>query len=140
MAVVVIDELTEHDLELAPVEDQPPVETLPAHGTHETFGECIGPRSSDRCSDDPYPLRMKDLVEAGRELGVSVTHQESDWTCSFRKCRAHVASLLENPLSYWVRRDPCDVDPSGVDLDEKEHVEAAKQDRVDGEEVTSQHR
>jgi hypothetical protein len=51
---------------------------------------------------------MEDLVEAGRELGVSVTQQESDRTCSFRKCRVHVASLLENPLFYRVRRDPCE--------------------------------
>ena len=60
--------------------------------------------------------------------------------CSLRECRAHVASLLENPISYRVRRDPRDVDPSGVQLDEEKHVEAAEQHGVDGEEVTGQHR
>jgi hypothetical protein len=34
--------------------------------------------------------------------------------------------------------DPSHVDPPGVDLDEEEHLEAPKQHRVDGEEVTGQ--
>lgn len=56
MAVVVVDELIEHDLELAPMEDQHPVETFPADRPHETLGECIGPRASDRRSDDTYSI------------------------------------------------------------------------------------
>lgn len=37
-------------------------------------------------------------------------------------------------------RDPEDVDSSGADLEDEEHVDTAQQDRVDGEEVTRQHR
>ena len=97
MAVVVVDELTEYDLELAPVEDQHPVETLAAESADKAFGECIGPRSSDGRSDDTYSICAEDFVKARGELGISVAHQGSDRTRSLRKCRAQVASLLNDP-------------------------------------------
>src|ERR1019366_6437150 len=75
MGVVVLDELVEHDLELALVEDQHPVEALPADGADETLGDGASPRSSDRRADNPYPVRAEHLVEAGRELPISVPHE-----------------------------------------------------------------
>lgn len=74
MAVVVIDERCEHDLELASVEDQHPVEALSADSPHETLGKCVGPWSSDRRSDGTYPFGPEDLIEVGCEFGISVTH------------------------------------------------------------------
>ncbi len=56
MAVVVVDELTEYDLELAPVEDQHPVETLPADSADKALGEGIGSRSPHWSVDDPDAL------------------------------------------------------------------------------------
>jgi hypothetical protein len=40
----------------------------------------------------------------------------------------------------WVGGDAGEIDPSGVDLDEEQHAEPAKQHCVDVEEVTGQHR
>jgi hypothetical protein len=34
--------------------------------------------------------------------------------------QAHVASLLENPPSDWMCRDPRHVDPASVDLDDEQ--------------------
>jgi hypothetical protein len=45
--VVVIDVLSEHDLEPTPAEDQPPVETLAADRADEALGEGVGSRCSD---------------------------------------------------------------------------------------------
>src|SRR5664279_552146 len=52
---------------------------------------------------------------------------------------AQVAGLLDYPCSDRVGSDPGHVRPSGVELDEEQHVEALQQHRVDGEDVTSQH-
>ena len=78
MAVVMVDVLSEDGFELTSVEDQHPVETLAADGADEALGKGVGPRGSDRRADDPDAHRTEDLVEAGRELGVSVPHQEPD--------------------------------------------------------------
>ena len=51
-----------------------------------------------------------------------------------------VAGLLDHPLSGGIGGDPAHVDPSGVELNEEEHVEATQQHRIDGEEVAGQHR
>ena len=51
-----------------------------------------------------------------------------------------VAGLLDDPRSDRAGGDSGQVDPSGVELDEEEHVEAPQQHRVDGEEVAGQHR
>ena len=78
MAVVMIDVLGEDDFELTPGEGQHSVEALPADRADEALGEGVDPWGSDRRADDPDPLGAKDLVEAGRELGVPVPHQEPD--------------------------------------------------------------
>jgi hypothetical protein len=46
---------------------------------------------------------------------------------------AQVAGLLDHPRFNRVGGDPRCVGPSGVELDEGQHVEPAKQHRVDGE-------
>ena len=52
MAVVVIDVLGEHPLELMRTEDQRPVETLPTDGAHEALCKGVGAWGSDRRADD----------------------------------------------------------------------------------------
>jgi len=140
MSVVVVDEFAEHFLELATVEDEHPVEALPTDSADKTLGEGVGPWRSDRRANDPYAVCMEDLVEAGRELGVSVTDEEPDRAGLFGQDDAQIAGLLDHPLSNGAGRDSRHVDPSGVQLDEEEHVEAPKNDGIDGEEVTRQHR
>ena len=74
MAVVVLDEDSEHHLQLAAVEDQHPVEALSADSAHEAFGKGVGPRGLDRRTDDPYLVCAEDLVKAWAELCISVPH------------------------------------------------------------------
>jgi hypothetical protein len=62
MAVVVLDELVEHDLKVTPVDDEHPIEALPTDSADETLGEGSGRRGSDRCADDPDSLGMEGAV------------------------------------------------------------------------------
>ena len=75
MGVVMIDVLHQDGFELTSVQDQHPVETLSTDGADAALGEGVGPRGSDRRADDLDPLGPEDLVEPGRELGVSVPHE-----------------------------------------------------------------
>ncbi len=139
MFVVVSNEFAEDRFELAAMEDQYPVETLASCGADEPLGEHVCPRSSDGRADDPNAPGSEHLVEAGGELGVSVPDQERGRAGLFGQDEAQIASLLGDPLP----RDGGDaayVDTPGVELDEEEHVETAKQHRVDVEELTCQHR
>ena len=67
MFVVMSDVLGQNLLEMASTEDEDAVETLSADGAHESFGERVRPRSSNRGLDDEGALGAKHLVEAGGE-------------------------------------------------------------------------
>src|SRR5271165_6239423 len=99
MGVVVLHVLGQDDLELAAVEDEHPVEAFPADGADKSFGEGIGPWCSNRCPDDLDSLGVEDVVEAGRELGVPVPYQESDWASPLAKHRRQISGLLDHPRS-----------------------------------------
>ena len=49
--------------------------------------------------------------------------------------KQQVAGLLGDPQTAGISGDPGQVDPSAVQLDEEQHVQPLRRDRVDGEEV-----
>jgi hypothetical protein len=72
MVVVMLHELAKHPLKLTVAEDQYAVEAFSANGADEALGDAVGPRCLHRSADDPNAFGTEDLVEASRELGVSV--------------------------------------------------------------------
>src|SRR5215207_1635058 len=70
VAVVVLDEDAQHSLEVSPVEDEEPVETLRAGSADEALGDRIRFGRSDRCSNDLDAFAAKDGVEVMCELAV----------------------------------------------------------------------
>jgi len=72
MCVVVVDELTKYDLELAPVEDQHPVKTLATDSADKTLGERIGTRRPDWRSDDPHSDRTPIYGPRGPSSGGQI--------------------------------------------------------------------
>jgi hypothetical protein len=77
VAVVVVGEDVEHTLEVAPVDDQEPVEALRADGANEALGDRVCLRRADRRLDDLDPFAHEDGVEVARELAVAVADQET---------------------------------------------------------------
>jgi hypothetical protein len=63
VAIVVVDEDAEHLLEVAPVEDQEPVETFRAGGADEALRDRVRLRRSHRRPDDLDALASEDGVE-----------------------------------------------------------------------------
>jgi hypothetical protein len=52
MSVVVLNELSKHRFEVTPIDDQHPIQALLSDGADEPLGEGVGPRSTNRGTDD----------------------------------------------------------------------------------------
>jgi hypothetical protein len=74
--VVVREVLGQDLLEMAPTEDEEPIEALSADGPDEALRERVCSRRSNRRLDGPDTLCAEDFVEAGCELCVSVSDEE----------------------------------------------------------------
>jgi hypothetical protein len=110
-------------LEVAPVEDEEPVETLGAGGADEALGDCIRSWATDRCPDDLDAFAAEDGVEVTRELAVAIANQEANWHRSLGKGPNELTSLLANPGAVRVGRAAGEVDAPGAKLDVEEHVQ-----------------
>jgi hypothetical protein len=110
--VVVIDERSQHPLEVPAVGDQDPVEALSADGADEALGDRVGLRRFDRGADDLDALGTEDLVERAAELGVVVADQEACRDLTLGELPDKVSRLLGNPgasgfsvmPARWMRR------------------------------------
>jgi hypothetical protein len=71
-----------------------------------------------------------------RELRVVIAQHEANLSSLLAQDQQQVAGLLGNPRAVGVGGHAGQVDASGVELDEEQHVEPLQPDRVDGEEVT----
>jgi hypothetical protein len=72
-------------LEVAPAEDEDPVEAVGAEGTDPAFGVCVRVRRLDRRAVDPGGLAWEHLLEGVAEFRVSVMDEEPDG-CSSPSC------------------------------------------------------
>ena len=78
VAFVVLHEDAQHALELPPVDDEEPIETLGPDGADEALGDRIRPRRSNRRPDDLDPFAVEDRVEVTSELAVAIADQEAE--------------------------------------------------------------
>ena len=74
--VVVLDEDAEHAFQMAPIQNQKPVETLAADGADEAFGDRVRPRCAYRSLDDLDLDGGEHGVEGRGELAVAVADEE----------------------------------------------------------------
>ena len=135
MFVVVINEFAEDHFELPAMEHKHPVKALPSNSSDEALGEPVRPRGSNGRADDPDAIGSEHFVEARGELGIAVPDQEVGRATLFSQDQAQIASLLSDPLSHRIGGDAAHMHAPGAELDEEEHIETAKQHRVDVEEV-----
>jgi hypothetical protein len=67
-----------HSLEVAPTQDERPVQALPPDSPHPALGEGVRPRGLERSEDGGDALGGEDRIEALGELGVPITDQEPE--------------------------------------------------------------
>src|SRR6266540_1725010 len=138
MRVVVLRVFADHVFEVAAADNQQSVEALAPNASDPALGVRPRLRRLHRRLDHPYAFGAEDLIEITGELAVAVTDEKPRPDAFVAKLHQEVACLLGHPAAIRVGRDPGQVDAPGRKLDEKEHVEALQEERVDGEEVALQ--
>ena len=76
MVVEVRHVLGQHSLEMAPIDDQHPVEQLAADGADPAFGDRVRPGRLHRGTQDPDGFADEDSIEGVGELAVAIPDQE----------------------------------------------------------------
>jgi hypothetical protein len=74
MAVVVIREDGEDPFEVLLIQDQQPVETLRANGSHKPLGHAVRLRSPKRRASDFHAMASKNVFKPGREFLIPVAN------------------------------------------------------------------
>jgi hypothetical protein len=118
--VVVLDVDAEHMLELAPAEDQQPVEAFAADASDLALHVCICVRSPNRRADDLDGLAREEGIEGAREFGVAIVDQEPHRSLVVveihdqvaRLCSIQAVSGLLVIAKYSIRRLPIEMKTS----------------------------
>ena len=123
--------------EVAPAEDEDPVEAVSADGAHpgsaKALAFALGPGG-----DHFDAFAAEDLVEGVAELGVAIVDEEPK-RLLFAELHDEVARVLGRPAPVRVRAAGDVLDPPGRERDEKQHVDPLEEHRPDGEEGASEH-
>jgi hypothetical protein len=90
---------------MSTTEDEHLVQTLSPDGADEAFGKRIGTRRPDRSTNNSEALSTEDLIEAGGELGVSVTDQKLDRARTLGEFIGKIPGLLHDPGASRICRD-----------------------------------
>jgi hypothetical protein len=104
----------QHTNTLPPADNQQRVKTLSAHAADPPFGDGVGVRRLNRCTDDLDPGRAPHLIERPGELGVrSRIRNLNPPACSSRTAtRLRVCWATHHPVGWavtparWTRRLP----------------------------------
>jgi hypothetical protein len=126
--------------QVSPSEHERPVQALSAQRPHHALGVGVRLRRPHRRLDDFHTLGGEHLVEGPGELRVPISDEELSLRQDITGSKEEVAGLLGHPRPGWLGGDPRQVDPSRVELDEEQHVEAAQEHGIYGEEISGQHR
>jgi hypothetical protein len=81
--------------------------------------------------DHLHALAAEDLVEGGRELGVTITEQMPCSEIAILELPGQVARLLDNPGAGGMVGAAGLVDATAADLDEQQDVQSGQPDGVD---------
>jgi hypothetical protein len=112
------------------------VQAFPAHGANPALGNGVGVRGLDRCADDLRTDRAPEVIEGSGELALAVAEQEPQAGFLIKRAK-EIPGLLSDPCAGGVGGDTREVDSSGVQLDEEQHIQPLQEHGVHGEEVTS---
>jgi hypothetical protein len=138
--IVVIDVLAKDQPQVPLAGDQYPVQALTAGAGDPAFRDRVRPRRPDWSLDNPHPGGDEHRIERYGELGIPVPEQEFETVSIVLKVHQQVPGLLGHPLPRRMSGDPVQMHPPGAVLDEEQRIQAAKECRIDVEEVDGEDR
>ena len=140
MPVVMTGIDAKHVLELAPAEDEQPVEALATDAADPTLGVCVRVRRLHGCADHGDPFALENMVEAAAELGVAIVDQHAQRLLPVVDRHQQVARLLGCPGAGRVGGAGDELDPASLEREEEEHVDSFQPGGLDGEEIARERR
>src|ERR1017187_5508217 len=117
------------------VVDEHPVGALGSCCADPSLGVTVRPRRLRRGLYYFQAVACEDLVEDGRELGVTVPDEEVEGTVPVSEIHDQSAGLLSGPGAIGMFSDAEDVDVPGGHFHDEQHVQPAQEDCVNVEEV-----
>jgi hypothetical protein len=130
--------LVENGAGVSFVVDQQPVGALGADAADEPFRVAVRPGRTGRDLDHGDAFGGEDGVEGSGELGVPIADQKAEGADLLTQVHQQIAGGLSGPVRGRVSGHPKDVHFAGPDLHDKQDVDPAQRDRVEGEEVGGQ--
>lgn len=117
------------------IQNDDPVETFFAHGTHPAFGIGVGTRGAYRSMDHLDSFRCKHGIEGGTVLAVVITYHMGELLLLRLQVPNDLARLLRHLSVGRMRRKAGQMNPAGSDFEEKEDIEGLQANGLDGEEI-----
>ena len=118
LSVVMVNVNPEDVLEVAPGEDEKPVQALCPHGSDPSLADGVGTRRPDRCANHLHTLSRKHLIERTAELAVAVVDEKPERLCPLVEVEGEVPRLLGNPAAVGVGGATRELDAPYGELDE----------------------
>ncbi len=88
------------------VDDEDPVEDLPAQAAHPAFHDRVRSGCLDWCLDDPDALGLEYGIEGAGELGIPVADQELELAGLVAEVEQEITRLLGDPYGGWLAVTP----------------------------------
>jgi hypothetical protein len=130
LLVVVANIATQQPQQMAPPEQQRPVQTVRPFSLDPALGVGIRLRRPDRRSEDLPTLATEHVVEGTSELGIVVAEQKPDRHSPIAEIHRGIPGLLSDPRRVRLGRDPGENDPPATEVDEAQPVEDLEPDRL----------
>jgi hypothetical protein len=139
MAVVMTGMDAKYVFELAPAEDEQPVEALAPHATDPALGVCVGVRRLHGCPNHSDSFALEDVIKAAAEFHVAIVDL-SGAVAGDRQRHQQVACLLGCPGAGRVRCAGDELDSRALERKKEEHVDPSQPGGLDGEEIACERR
>jgi hypothetical protein len=133
--VVVPQVLGQHPAQVMLIDDQQPVEDLPAQSADHPFADRVPSGRLRRAEQDPDALRGEHGIEGTDELARAVPDQELDTSHAPAHFHQEVTRRLRRPGAVRIGGDAGQVSPAGAVLDHDQRVETPHQHGVHVDEV-----
>jgi len=117
------------------IQNEQSIEALSANGSHEPFRDPVRLGRLNRRPNDSNAGALKDGVEARRELAIVIADQHPHRLSALGERPGDLPRLLRDPRVVGMCHAASHVHAPTGDLDEEQHVQPTKPERVDGEEI-----
>src|ERR1035441_7055350 len=133
--VVVLKVFGQYLAQMVLIDDQQPVEKLPAQGTDDPFADRVRSGRLRRVGENPDAFRLEHGVEGAGELAGAVPEQELDGSSALPEVHQKVARRLGRPRAVRIRGEAGQVNAAGAVLDDDQGVDAPQEHSVDMDEI-----